>query len=227
MLRASIVAVLRPLVRLEWGTVCARVELERTRLEHRSETAPALIVQQLLVSGEDHRHAWHPGFDVVAIGRALWRCTVHGSREGASTIEQQLVRTITGRYERTIQRKLNEIVLATLVAQSFPKGILPAVYLEVAYYGWRMNGYRQACQRLGVRPDSMTLADAAGLVARLKYPEPRTAPLRRTHQIHNRENHLLALYVRHVLRGTYRHLDGKTLRSRTSAHTAAEPIPQR
>jgi len=226
-LRAGIVVILRPLVRFEWDAVCVRVELERTRFARRPEAAPVLITQQLLVSGEDHRHSWHPGFDIVAIGRALWRRAAHGSREGASTIEQQLVRTITGRYERTIHRKLNEIILATLVAQSFPKEILPAVYLEVAYYGWRMNGYQQACQRLGVRPDSMTLAEAAGLVARLKYPEPRTSPLRRTLQIQTRRNHLLALYARHVLRGTYRHLDGKTFRSRTSTHTTAEPVPQR
>ncbi|HEX5132091.1 MAG TPA: biosynthetic peptidoglycan transglycosylase [Candidatus Krumholzibacteria bacterium] len=227
MLRVSVVFVLRALVRSEWRMVRLRVELERTRLANRVDVAPPLIAQQLLVSGEDHRHARHPGFDLFAIGRALWRRVAHGSREGASTIEQQVVRTITGRYERTLRRKLKEILLAILVAQSFPKEILPSVYLQIAYYGWRMNGYQQACQRLGLHPSSLALDEAAGLVARLKYPEPRTAPSTRTLQIGYRTEHLLGLYRRHVHEGNYRHLNGKTVCNRASAHAATEPIPER
>lgn len=224
--RAVIGSLLRTLGCAEWDIVHAGITLECTRLARHPELAPPLVAQRLLVSGEDHRHSWHPGFDLIAICRALWRRLAYGSREGASTIEQQIVRTITGRYERTLHRKLKEILLATLVRASFPREVLPAVYLSIAYYGWRMNGYRQACQRLGLRPPSLALVEAAGLVARLKYPEPRTAPIARTLQIHRRSRHLLGLYQHHLHDGTYGHLDGTTVRSRPAALGPAQSLPQ-
>src|SRR5690606_20512217 len=131
----------------EWPVVRDRIRREWRLLSRAPEASPPLIAQQLLVSAEDHRHRLHPGFDVIAIARAVWRRLSRGSCEGASTIEQQIVRVVTGRYERTYRRKLREIALAILVANSFPKAILPAIYLRIAYYGWRMNGYGEACRR--------------------------------------------------------------------------------
>ena len=168
MIRRIILKVLRRLASADWKLVCSRVVIERAKLVHSEYLPPLVAQQQLLVSGEDHRHSHHPGFDSIAICRALWRRFAFGSHEGASTIEQQIVRTITGKYERTIHRKLNEISLAILVDASFQKGILPAVYLSIAYYGWRMNGYRQACRRLGFNPNYLTLDEAAALVRSIK-----------------------------------------------------------
>ena len=211
MIRRIILKVLCRLASADWNLVCSRFEAERAKLVH-SEYLPPLFAQQLLVSGEDHRHSRHPGFDSIAICRALWRRLAFGSHEGASTIEQQIVRTITGKYERTIHRKLNEILLAILVDGYFKKSIHPAVYLSIAYYGWHMNGYRQACRRLGFNPNYLTLEEAAALVARLKYPEARIAPVSRVRQIQRRSKHLLGLYQRHIHDGTYEHLDDKTIR---------------
>lgn len=175
------------------------------------------------MSGEDHRHARHSGFDPIAIGRAVWRRLIRESREGASTIEQQIVRVVTGRYERTLRRKVREIFLAILVAHSFPKETLPAVYLVIAYYGWHMNGYSQACQRLGLSSHCLTLDEAAGLVARLKYPQPREAPVQRMLQIERRVKHLRILYRQHINDGTYKHLNGTTLCGRS---LSLNPVPQ-
>lgn len=200
-----------------------RLDNEWQRLRRSPELNPALTAQQLLVSGEDHRHATHPGFDLIAIARALWRRVTRRSREGASTIEQQIVRVITGRYERTVRRKLKEILLATLVAHWMPKSVLPSIYLAIGYYGWRMNGYVQACGRLGLCPSALSLDEAAGLVARLKYPEPKRASSRRVQQIDRRVEHLRILYQRHRLDGTYRHLNETALRPRAASF---ERVPQ-
>lgn len=183
-------------------------------------------MQQLLVSGEDHRHAQHPGFDLIAICRAVWRRLSSGKREGASTIEQQLVRTFTGRYEPTLRRKLREIMLAAFVDIHFPKDILPAVYLSVAYYGWQMNGYRQASRRLGLEPGRLTLNEAASLVARIKYPEPRIAPATRKFDIRRRSTHLVKLYRIHLYDGTYGHLNGKSLHSAPRAFGPTVFVPK-
>lgn len=196
---------------------------EWTLLSRSPEFAPPLVAQQLLVSGEDHRHGSHPGFDVIAIGRAIWRRVSRGSHEGASTIEQQVVRVVTGRYQRTYRRKAREVILAVLVAQSFPRAILPAVYLRIAYYGWRMNGYREACRQLRIDFASLSLHDAAKLVARLKYPQPRHLPTRRALQIDQRARHLCALYRRHTRTRTYDHLNEKAIRYKPAFH---HPIPE-
>lgn len=201
----------------EWSIVRLRIESERRRLDQLPHLAPALIAQRLLVSGEDHRHAGHPGFDLIGIGRACWRRITRYSCEGASTIEQQVVRVLTGRYERTLSRKAKEILLAILVARTFPKKLLPPVYLAIGYYGWHMNGYVQACRRLGYAPDRLTIVQAACLVARLKYPEGMNPTTQRTRQIEQRSAHLRRLYDRHVRGTAYRHLDVTSVRCGTGS----------
>jgi len=212
--KAQLICALLEMLLPEWPMVRDRIMREWRLLSRSPESGPPLIAQQLLVSAEDHRHRLHSGFDVIAIIRAAWRRLSRGSREGASTIEQQVVRVVTGRYERTYKRKIREVALAILVAKSFPKAVLPAIYLRIAYYGWRMNGYSQACRRLGLTPGGLSLRDAATLVARLKYPEPQCMPVERAIQIDKRTSHLLALYRRHRLRRTYDHLDEKTIRNK-------------
>ena len=100
-----------------------------------SHNRPSWLVQALLISAEDHRFFSHAGIDFVAVCRALYRGIILGRKEGASTIEMQLVRVLTGRYERTLSRKLREAALATLLARAVPKSDLPALYIQVAYFG--------------------------------------------------------------------------------------------
>ena len=218
---------MRMYVRHDWTRVRNYIQYEHARLLQYPECYPALTAQQLLVSGEDHRHSLHPGFDIIAICRALWRRLTSISREGASTIEQQIVRTITGKYERTVRRKVTEIILAVLVDSTYEKSILPAVYLSIAYYGWRMNGYIQACRRLDYHPSSLTLEQAAALVSRLKYPEPRLPPNSRVRQIDRRTQHLLRLYESHIHARTYKHLDGTTVFGTVSPLKPTQPISER
>ncbi len=194
------------IMRKDWRFVHDRIAFELSQIAKEDKCSPSLAAQLLLVSGEDHRHGRHCGFDLYAICRATWKRVTWQSREGASTIEQQIVRVITKRFEVTVRRKVREILLAALVAESFPKALLPSVYLRVGYYGWRMDGYSQACNSLGLHPKYLSLGQAASLVARLKYPQPRVMPGHRVDQIRCRSQHLLALYQYHKLDGTYDHL---------------------
>lgn len=155
---------------------------------------PSTMAQQLLILGEDHRFYSHGGIDPIAICRAIWRGVFLSKPEGASTIEMQIIRVVSGRYERTLRRKIREIGLATLLCREVPKEALPALYLRIGYFGWRMNGYEAACRRLGVSPEELTGNEAARLVARLKYPQPRCTGLKRWNQINVRAEHLLRLH---------------------------------
>ncbi len=171
------------------------------RQDNTGGVSPFLI--RLLISGEDHRYFRHAGVDLVAICRAVWRRFAWGKVEGASTIEMQMTRILTSNYERTWERKIKEILLAVQVNETIPKADLPAVYLRRAYFGWRMNGLKQACDRLGLRADSMTLPDAASVIARLKYPQPRFLSRARWSKIKRRQRHIMRLYTRHSERGLY------------------------
>lgn len=102
------------------------------------EISDALI--KTLVVAEDHRNALHYGVDPFAILRAFKVRLFEGRRQGASTIEQQLVRTLTGRYEKTPRRKIREQILAVMVASYFTKKQLSRCYLLVAYYGVGLVG---------------------------------------------------------------------------------------
>lgn len=106
----------------------------------------------------------------------------------------QLVRVLTGQFERTWRRKFAEMALALLVTRYTSRAELPALYLSVAHYGWRMNGFAQACHRLNIEPAKPSLSDAALLVARLKYPQPRHFSARRWRQLVRRAEYLIARY---------------------------------
>lgn len=196
-------------LRRHWQQLREALASEYSKHQREQEYIPSLMLQKLLISGEDHRYFQHPGFDLIAICRAIWRCLAWGVREGASTIEMQIVRVLTGRYEITLSRKIREILLATLVTRVIPKNEIPAIYIKIAYFGWRMNGFKQACKRLNLHHYSMSLEDSAALIARLKYPEPRIPPFKRLKQIINRRDHLIKLYRKHIKKDVYELLGGK------------------
>ena len=219
----------RVLLHREWVSVHSHIAELIAFLRTRPELVPPLVTQRLLVSAEDHRHGCHPGFDSYAICRAIFRRITSGRREGASTIEQQIVRVVTNRFEPTLRRKLREIMLASLVAGYFPKSVSPSVYLAIGYYGWQMNNYFQACRRLRLQPNNLSLDEAATVVARLKYPEPRISPPQRVMQIEQRMKYLKRLYWTHIIDGTYDYLGiakhGSAFRGSRKLTKAVSPIP--
>jgi penicillin-binding protein 1A len=187
----------------EWNYVQQVIEKEVELIKKEPNFVSPLILQQVLISGEDHRFFRHKGYDKIAICRVIWKGVTKGMREGGSTIEQQLVRIITGDRRHSMKRKIKEISLAILLSRKYPKIILPSIYLNLAYFGWRMNGISQACKRLDISLQKITLYEAASIVARLKYPEPRSCPLRRKCQIDTRINYLIYLYNKHLKKGYY------------------------
>ncbi len=180
-------------IKTEWERLRKEVIRFDAKLKSGVGPIPTLQMCELLITGEDHRFQFHPGVDLIALMRAIWKTFVFHERQGGSTIAMQLVRTITGRYEKTWKRKIYEIVLAVLLTRHFGRDRLPMCYLYIAYYGWRMNNFRQACTRLRIKPDTVDEMEAARLVARLKYPEPRKYKAERIREIERRARHLVAL----------------------------------
>lgn len=125
---------------------------------------------KILEVAEDKRFLRHPGFDCIAILRAILFFLLKKRLSGASTIDQQLVRTITKEKSLTLNRKIKEIVLASAINVYFKKEIIARLYLDIAYYGWDMIGLKKAIIRLKreniVGDDEVQYA----IVSLLKYP---------------------------------------------------------
>ncbi len=155
-------------------------------------------LSKVLISGEDHRFHYHIGFDCIAILRAVKNRIFYKKTEGASTIEQQLVRVLTNDFERTFKRKVQEILLSTTVSSVIPKSAIPKIYLNVAYYGPGMNGLNQTFSKLGiVDRAALRIEQAAEIVSRIKYPQPSSQNQNRLRQIELRKQHLIKLYNSH------------------------------
>ncbi len=80
-------------------------------------------VKQAFISAEDKNFYSHPGIDVFGIARAVITDLRDWGRrpQGASTITQQVARNFLLSNERTMTRKLREMVLAMRIDSTFPK----------------------------------------------------------------------------------------------------------
>jgi membrane carboxypeptidase/penicillin-binding protein len=128
------------------------------------------ILEKMLIVAEDHRFYYHFGIDFIGIIRAIYRNKIFYKKQGASTIEQQLVRTLLQEYDRTYCRKVREVLLATTISIFIPKKEIPLLYLSVAYYGKNLLGYESIRSYLKLEGPLDAMA-AAEIVSRIKYPQ--------------------------------------------------------
>lgn len=188
------------LYRRKYNTLRDRLLLEYEIVKtHNFDSFETL--SHLLISGEDHRFYYHFGFDIIAILRAFRNRLIYNKIEGASTIEQQLVRVLTNEFDRTFRRKIQEIFLSTTITSIIPKNAIPKVYLNIAYYGSEMNGLSQTFYKLKLDiNDAISIEQAAEIVSRIKYPQPLRYSKKRLTQIEIRKKHLIQLYNKHLNR---------------------------
>lgn len=185
---------MKPLLyRKDYMKICQRLQPELEKLEKNQNCYKKLV--DFLIVGEDHRYYNHIGFDVIGICRAAYRDIFRGKREGASSIEQQLVRVLTEDYRYSFRRKIKEIYLATKLKNLADKYTLAAAYLDLANYGTDYVGLSAILNKYGVfLKHDMDDEICAEIIARLKYPEPRRYNAKRMAQIESRKKHILWLY---------------------------------
>lgn len=136
------------------------------------ESVPDAFVDALFLA-EDHRNKLHPGIDVIAMSRAVWVRMRLGQVHGASTIEQQFVRVVTDRHERTIRRKIREQMLALMLVRLTSKRRIASAYLAIAFYGSGVVGLDGLRHKFGKNLGKVPFSQVLGFVAQLKYPRPR------------------------------------------------------
>ncbi len=173
----------------EWATLRRQEELWRKEGLHRrveSTYRPLSAVSEKLqlavLVDEDIDFFGHGPFDVSAIREAVeqWR---EGRRlRGASTITQQLARTLFLSPERTLSRKAEEARLAWWIERRLSKRRILELYLNVVEFGPGLLGAEAASRHYyGVSAGALSSEEAAGLAAAIPAPgrdNPTTASRR-------------------------------------------------
>ena len=129
---------------------------------------------QAVVASEDSRYYWHLGVDPYGITRAVVK-NVQSSelREGASTITQQLARSLFAEVGRqnTAGRKLREMLVALKLEAFYSKDDILKAYLNRVYLGIGLYGFEDAAQFYFEKSAAdLDLSEAATLVAILPAP---------------------------------------------------------
>lgn len=149
-------------------------------------------LDKMILVLEDRRFFSHPGFDLFSILRAAIVTLLRGKGGGASTIEQQLVRTITGYRQRTLTRKINEIRLAYRVSQCYSKMRILRAYEELAYFGENVQGVEDAAHRLfGKSTRCLNISEAATVASCLVNPIPSKPKAHWEESVHLRSTYAL------------------------------------
>lgn len=125
------------------------------------EKIPRVMVLSVLAA-EDADFYFHAGFDVRGIARAVFKDALSGRATGASTITQQVVKLLLLSPERTISRKIRELILARHLEQELTKDEILHLYLNHINFGSGRNGVEEAARYYyGKSIDELTLAEAA------------------------------------------------------------------
>ncbi|MDC0148331.1 PBP1A family penicillin-binding protein [Alphaproteobacteria bacterium] len=144
----------------------------------RFEDLPDHLVYAV-VSIEDRRFFSHFGLDPRGLARAMWQNLKTGRvRQGGSTLTQQLAKNVFLTPNRTLKRKVQELLLAFWLEARLTKQDILALYFNRVYFGAGAYGVKAAAETYFNRPvQSLTRGEAAMLAGLLKAPS-RYAPTR-------------------------------------------------
>jgi penicillin-binding protein 1A len=152
------------------GQFIARRGSAHGRLASIEELPPYMIDAVLAV--EDRRFYSHPGVDVIGTSRALLANLLAGRVvQGGSTLTQQLAKNLFLTPERTLRRKVQEMMLAFWLEGQYSKDEILELYLNRVYFGGGAWGIEAAATRyFGKSASEVTLGEAALLAGLLKAP---------------------------------------------------------
>lgn len=133
------------------------------------------VMRDAMVAVEDRRFRSHPGVDPVALLR-ITRFAIQtrgtGRRlQGASTITQQVARTIFLSNSYTVSRKIREMILALALERKFSKDQILELYLNKVYFGGGAYGIDAASRKFFGHPaTNLNLAEASVIAGLVKAP---------------------------------------------------------
>jgi len=155
------------------------------------EEFPVEVVQAVIAT-EDRRFFEHSGLDLRGLARAVVRNIVEKDLvEGGSTITQQLAKNLFLSADRTLKRKIQELLLSFWLEINFTKDEILTLYLNRVYFGSGAFGLDAASRTIfGHTARDLSLTEAAMLAGVLKGPAL-YSPLRDTERSYRRTEEVL------------------------------------
>ena len=170
-----------------------------------SSLARLSTLEKMVTLLEDRRFLDHHGVDWRSNVREVAKAVRRERHGGASTIDMQLFRTASDRYERTLRRKIREFVGVYVLQRKFTKLEILRIYLNIAYFGTELVGALAAAKALfpdavddyawNIDDVELTPDQAAQVAALLVYPKPRVTNANWQTKVRRRANYGLALYA--------------------------------
>ena len=147
---------------------------------------------EALVATEDSHFYEHFGVDPWGIARAIITDIIRFKKaQGGSTITQQLARSLFLKPEKTVRRKLQEMVLAVQIEKAFTKQEILGFYCNQVYMGHGRYGIEAAAEYYFGRPaKEMALPESALLAGLVQRPEA-YSPFRAPDKARSRRDHVL------------------------------------
>ena len=130
------------------------------------------VLRQAILAAEDERFYQHPGIDTLGVLRAAYSNFLGGGkRQGASTITMQVARNFFLSSEKTLTRKVYEMLLAFKIEHNLSKDEILEIYVNQIYLGQRAYGFASAAQiYFGKELKEISVAEAAMLAGLPKAP---------------------------------------------------------
>lgn len=172
------------------GTLVGEFYIER-RLVVPVNRMPRRLIQAF-VAAEDASFYAHKGIDYFGIIRAAFKnLMTMRKKEGASTITQQVTKTMLLTPEKKISRKIKEAILATRLEEKLTKDEILYLYLNQIYLGGGSYGVEAAAETyFGKRVDSLNLAEMALLAGLPKAPNS-YSPVKHLDRAKERQRYVL------------------------------------
>ncbi len=130
-----------------------------------------ILVKQAFISAEDKNFYLHKGYDLVGMAKAGVDMAMGGPLRGASTITQQVMKNFLLSSDRTAERKVKELILASRLERTLDKEEILELYLNEIFLGQNSYGVASAAQTYFNKPlEELDLSEVAYLAALPKAP---------------------------------------------------------
>jgi membrane peptidoglycan carboxypeptidase len=155
-------------------------------------------LEKMVIVLEDRRFMRHSGIDWTSIARETSRALTFQRHGGASTIDMQFVRTATGYKDRTLTRKLYELLLSRIIQFRYSKIVILRSYLRCAFFGSHLTGADRVARELygAWSASDLDLDQAAEVAAMLVYPRPLNPTEGWSRNVRRRAGYGKRVYVR-------------------------------
>ena len=163
----------------------------------RYEELPDIVIKAILAA-EDAEYFEHEGVDFAAIGGAAID-NLRGVTRGGSTITQQVVKQNFVGDEVTLQRKIQEAMVAVELERRYTKEQILEFYINSVYYGWSAFGVKAAAREYFDKTlEELTIAEAATLFVPIRNPSTYD-PRRQPERVLDRRNDVIDTMVVHEM----------------------------